>query len=98
MYSTVFREQRGLINYEDIIDILAEVSNVQKYLENEALKILLFGNPDLTVGQCRQLVFKYGETLNQKDLQGRKLFVRMVMLLDSRDVIKKKKKIREFLF
>ena len=69
------------------MDILAEVSNVQKYLEKEALKILLFGNPDLTVWQCRQLVFKYGETLNQKDLQGRKLFVRMVMLLDSRDVI-----------
>ena len=83
----IYYEQKGLINLDDIVDIFIEVGNIHNYLENAALRILLFGNPELNFYQCRLLVLKYGESLSQDDLHGRMVFIRMVMLLDSRDVI-----------
>ena len=43
----VYKEQKGLINLDDIVDIFIEVGNIHNYLENAALRILLFGNPAL---------------------------------------------------
>ena len=43
----MYYEQKGLINLDDIVDIFIEVGNIHNYLENAALRILLFGNPDL---------------------------------------------------
>ena len=44
---TMYYEQKGLINLDDIVDIFIEVGNIHNYLENAALRILLFGNPEL---------------------------------------------------
>ena len=56
---TMYYEQKGLINLDDIVDIFIEVGNIHNYLENAALRILLFGNPELNFYQCRLLVLKY---------------------------------------
>ena len=40
----IYYEQKGLINLDDIVDIFIEVGNIHNYLENAALRILLFGN------------------------------------------------------
>ena len=48
---------------------------IHNYLENAALRILLFGNPKLNFYQCRLLVLKYGESLSQDDLHGRMVFM-----------------------
>ena len=79
-------EQKGLINLDDIVDILREVGNIHNYLENAALRILLFGNPELNFYQCRLLVLKYGESLSQDDLHGRMVFIRMIQLLEANTV------------
>ena len=55
---TMYYEQKGLINLDDIVDIFIEVGNIHNYLENAALRILLFGNPELNFYQC--LVPLYG--------------------------------------
>ena len=86
MYKVV-RSQSGLINIDDVIDIIRESPNEQIYYENEILKIILFGRPDLPVCQYKKLVYEYGMTLRQKDLHGRRLFVRMVSLLESQRVL-----------
>ncbi len=86
MYKVV-RSQRGLINLEDVIDIINESPNEQIYYENEILRIIFFGRPDLSVCQYKKLVYEYGMTLRQKDLQGRRLFVRMVSLLERQQVL-----------
>ena len=39
----IYYEQKGLINLDDIVDIFIEVGNIHNYLENAALRILLFG-------------------------------------------------------
>ena len=57
----IYYEQKGLINLDDIVDIFIEVVNIHNYLENSALRILLFGTPELNFYQCRLLVLKYGE-------------------------------------
>ncbi len=79
---TMYYEQKGLINLDDIIDIFIEVGNIHNYLENAALRILLFGNPELNFYQCRLLILKYGESLSQDDLHGRMVFMRMIQLLE----------------
>lgn len=38
----IYYEQKGLINLDDIVDIFIEVGNIHNYLENAALRILLF--------------------------------------------------------
>ena len=86
MYKVV-RSQSGLINIDDVIDIIRESPNEQIYYENEILKVILFGRPDLSVCQYKKLVYEYGMTLRQKDLHGRRLFVRMVSLLESQRVL-----------
>ena len=48
---TMYYEQKGLINLDDIVDIFIEVGNIHNYLENAALRILLFGNPELNFYQ-----------------------------------------------
>lgn len=48
----IYYEQKGLINLDDIVDIFIEVGNIHNYLENAALRILLFGNPELNFYQC----------------------------------------------
>ena len=53
---TMYYEQKGLINLDDIVDIFIEVGNIHNYLENAALRILLFGNPELNFYQCRFLL------------------------------------------
>ena len=78
----IYYEQKGLINLDDIVDIFIEVGNIHNYLENAALRILLFGNPELNFYQCRLLVLKYGESLSQDDLHGRMVFMRMIQLLE----------------
>lgn len=80
---TIVRSQRGLINLDDVIDIISESPNEQIYYENEILKVILFGRPDLPVCQYKKLVYEYGMTLRQKDLHGRRLFIRMVSLLET---------------
>lgn len=82
----IYYEQKGLINLDDIVDILREVGNIHNYLENAALRILLFGNPELNFYQCRLLVLKYGESLSQDDLHGRMVFMRMIQLLEANTV------------
>jgi len=72
---TMYYEQKGLINLDDIVDIFIEVGNIHNYLENAALRILLFGNPELNFYQC-------GESLSQDDLHGRMVFMRMIQLLE----------------
>ena len=79
----IYYEQKGLINLDDIVDIFIEVGNIHNYLENAALRILLFGNPELNFYQCRLLVLKYGESLSQDDLHGRMVFMRMIQLLEA---------------
>ena len=79
---TMYYEQKGLINRDDIVDIFIEAGNIHNYLENAALRILLFGNPDLNFYQCRLLVLKYRESLSQDDLHGRMVFMRMIQLLE----------------
>ena len=74
----IYYEQKGLINLE--------VGNIHNYLENAALRILLFGNPELNFYQCRLLVLKYGESLSQDDLHGRMVFMRMIQLLEANTV------------
>lgn len=82
----IYYEQKGLINLDDIVDIFIEVGNIHNYLENAALRILLFGNPELNFYQCRLLVLKYGESLSQDDLHGRMVFMRMIQLLEANTV------------
>ena len=82
----IYYEQKGLINLDDIVDIFIEVGNIHNYLENAALRILLFGNPELNFYQCRLLVLKYGESLSQDDLHGRMVFIRMIQLLEANTV------------
>ena len=82
----IYYEQKGLINLDDIVDILREVGNIHNYLENAALRILLFGNPELNFYQCRLLVLKSGESLSQDDLHGRMVFIRMIQLLEANTV------------
>ena len=79
---TMYYEQKGLINLDDIVDIFIEVGNIHNYLENAALRILLFGFQQLNFYQCRLLVLKYGESLSQDDLHGRMVFMRMIQLLE----------------
>ena len=74
----IYYEQKGLINLDDIVDIFIEVGNIHNYLENAALRILLFGNPELNFYQCRLLVLKY--------LHGRMVFMRMIQLLEANTV------------
>ncbi len=68
---TMYYEQKGLINLDDIVDIFIEVGNIHNYLENAALRILLFGNPELN---------------SQDDLHGRMVFMRMIQLLEANTV------------
>lgn len=82
----IYYEQKGLINLDDIVDIFIEVGNIHNHLENAALRILLFGNPELNFYQCRLLVLKYGESLSQDDLHGRMVFMRMIQLLEANTV------------
>lgn len=82
----IYYEQKGLINLDDIVDIFIEVGNIHNYLENAALRILLFGNHELNFYQCRLLVLKYGESLSQDDLHGRMVFMRMIQLLEANTV------------
>lgn len=82
----IYYEQKGLINLDDIVDIFIEVGNIHNCLENAALRILLFGNPELNFYQCRLLVLKYGESLSQDDLHGRMVFMRMIQLLEANTV------------
>lgn len=79
----MYYEQKGLINLDDIVDILIEERNIHNYLENAALRILLFGNPELNFYQCRLLAFKYAESLSQDDLHGRMVFIRMIQMLEA---------------
>ena len=74
------------MNRKDLLTSLIEVGNIHNYLENAALRILLFGNPELNFYQCRLLVLKYGESLSQDDLHGRMVFMRMIQLLEANTV------------
>ena len=65
----IYYEQNDLL-LDDIVDIFIEWEILHNYLENAALRILLFGNPELNFYQCRLLVLKYGESLSQDDLHG----------------------------
>lgn len=74
-------DREYLINLEDVIDIIRESPDEQIYYNNEILRKILFSRMFMSMEQYRGLVYDYGMTLRQKDICGRKLFVRMVLLI-----------------
>lgn len=88
MNNMFYNEERGIINWDDVVDIIIESQNEQSYLKNEILKAILFGSADMPIDQYMELVYAYGATLRQKDLYGRKLFTRMVLLIDEHKIAK----------
>ena len=74
----IYYEQKGLINLDDIVDIFIEVGNIHNYLENAALRILLFGNPELNFFLFFLFVLNYGESLSLDDFHVWIVFMRMI--------------------
>lgn len=82
MNNLLVEQGEKIISVESVLDILTGGPTDEVYYGNNILKIIFSDYSVLTSEQYKDLIYEYGTTLRQNDLLGRKLFVRMVSLLN----------------